>query len=174
MTPNTAITASDGKLGPTHLPSSKADVLDARPRGSIRYKQKPAAAILAAALVAFIASSIWYGAIFGGIWRELAHGASHSVGAAEIMAQLVRNLVAAGVLARMIVLAGATTWVAALQVGLWCWLGFEAMAIAGSVIHEGYPPVLYAIHTGDALLTTTLMSLVIGLWQQRAARGADD
>jgi hypothetical protein len=42
------------------------------------------------------------------------------------------------------------------------------MAIAGSVIHEGYPLTLYAIHTGDALVTTLLMSFVIGFWRQRS------
>jgi hypothetical protein len=137
---------------------------------SIMTKRNLTACVFVAALVAFIASSIWYGAIFGGLWRELAPGASTRVGPTEIFAQLIRNLIVAAVLARLITLAGAANWIGALRIGLWCWLGFEAMAIAGSVIHEGYPLTLYAIHTGDALLTTALMSLVIGLWRQRATR----
>jgi hypothetical protein len=129
-----------------------------------------AASIFVAALAAFIASSIWYGAIFGGVWRQLAPSASSSVGPLEIIAQFIRNLIVAAALARLIVQAGAVNWVGAVRVGLWCWLGFQAMAIAGSVIHEGYPLTLYAIHTGDAVVTTVLMSFVIGFWRQRSLR----
>jgi hypothetical protein len=131
-------------------------------------KRNLAASVFVAALVAFIASSIWYGAIFGGVWRQVAPSTSTSIGPAEIIAQFIRNLVVAAVLARLIVQAGAANWIAAIRVGLWCWLGFQAMAIAGSVIHEGYPLTLYAIHTGDALVTTVLMSFVIGFWRQRS------
>jgi hypothetical protein len=133
-------------------------------------KRSIAASIFVAALAAFIASSIWYGAIFGGVWRQLAPSASSSVGPLEIIAQFIRNLIVAAALARLIVQAGAVNWVGAVRVGLWCWLGFQAMAIAGSVIHEGYPLTLYAIHTGDAVVTTVLMSFVIGFWRQRSLR----
>jgi hypothetical protein len=131
-------------------------------------KRGLAASIFVAALAAFIASSIWYGAIFGGIWRQLAPSASGSVGPPEIVAQFTRNLIVGAVLARLIVSSRAADWLGAVRVGLWCWLGFQAMAIAGSVIHEGYPLTLYAIHTGDALVTTLLMSFVIGFWRQRS------
>jgi hypothetical protein len=35
----------------------------------------------------------------------------------------------------------------------------------GSVIHEGYPWKLYAIHTGDALAKTLVMTLILGVWR---------
>ena len=104
------------------------------------------------------------------MWRQLASNASTSVGPIEILAQFIRNLIVAAVLARLIVPAGAANWIGAVRLGLWCWLGFQAVAIVGSVIHEGYPLSLYAIHTGDALLTTVLMSFVIGFWRQRSLR----
>ncbi len=37
------------------------------------------------------------------------------------------------------------------------------MAVLGSVLHEGYPFALYLIHVGDALQTTLVMAVLIGL-----------
>ena len=133
-------------------------------------KSNALASIVVAAIVAFIASSVWYGIIFAGVWRTLAPGASHPIGIGEMGAQFVRNLVVAAVLLRVIGLTGSVTLPRAVGVGILCWFGFQAMAIAGSVIHESYPLALYAIHTGDALVTTLLMSFVFGLWPKRAIR----
>jgi hypothetical protein len=55
-------------------------------------------------------------------------------------------------------------------VALVLWVGFEAMAIAGSVLHEHYPVGLYAPHIGDALLATVIMALILGSWQHRTSR----
>jgi Protein of unknown function (DUF1761) len=57
-------------------------------------------------------------------------------------------------------------------VGLVVWLGFQAMAVLGSVLHEQYPLGLYAIHIGDALATTLAMALILGAWRRGpASRG---
>jgi hypothetical protein len=39
------------------------------------------------------------------------------------------------------------------------------MLLLGAVLHEKMPPKLYAIHAGDALVKTLLMT-VIGLWRR--------
>jgi uncharacterized membrane protein len=57
------------------------------------------------------------------------------------------------------------TWKRALQVGLLVWFGFEAMAVAGSVLHAGYPLGLYLIHVGGALQATLVMALILGAWR---------
>ena len=41
------------------------------------------------------------------------------------------------------------------------WAGFQLGGFAGSVLHEGYPLRLYAIHMGDALLKAVVASFVI-------------
>jgi hypothetical protein len=45
------------------------------------------------------------------------------------------------------------------------------MLLLGAVVHEGMPPALYAIHAGDALVKTLLMSLVLGIWDRRSRKG---
>ena len=57
--------------------------------------------------------------------------------------------------------------------GLLVWLGFEAMAVVGSVLHEGYPLGLYLIHVGDALQVTLVMALILGAWGRDARRDVE-
>ena len=46
-----------------------------------------------------------------------------------------------------------------LLISLVLWLGFQAMAIIGAVIHEGESLTLYFIHTFDALMTAVVMTI---------------
>jgi Protein of unknown function (DUF1761) len=86
-----------------------------------------------------------------------------------IVGQLARNAVVVGVLAvlmRRLRIAGTP---GALRLGLLVWLGFQAMAVAGSVLHEQYPLGLYLLHIGDALQATLVMVFLIGLRQRGSA-----
>ena len=86
----------------------------------------------------------------------------------EAAGQFIRNLIVAYVFARLIGRLGIVRLMDSLRLGLWVWLGFQAMQIAGAVLHEGYPPALYAIHIGDALMTTLIMTAIIGAWPSKA------
>ena len=118
-----------------------------------------------AALAAFIASSIYYGVFFAAAWQELA-GFSEppTVAAWQIAAQFGRNAVVATVLALVLSRIGGGRLTSNLAFAGLLWLGFNAMAIAGSVIHEAYPLALYAIHAGDALMTLLVMATVLTPW----------
>lgn len=130
-------------------------------------------AIVVAAAVAFVASSVWY-IVLGPTWLEL-RGidpgtlATTRPQVGEVLGQFARNLVVAYVLARFVVLLNVVDWKAAIRLGVWVWIGFQAMSIVGAVLHEGYPWKLYAIHVGDALMTTLLMAVVVGVWRKREA-----
>ena len=41
------------------------------------------------------------------------------------------------------------------------------MLLVGAVIHENMPVKLYAIHAGDALVKTLLMTVILGVWRVR-------
>lgn len=126
--------------------------------------------ILIAAVAAFIASSVYYGAFFGAIWREMA-GLGGDVAPWQIAAQFARNLLVASALATILRLTGREGLLSSLPVSLLIWLGFSAMAIAGSIIHEAYPVPLYLIHTGDALLAILVMTVALA-WSPRRGRQA--
>jgi hypothetical protein len=126
-------------------------------------------AIVVAAVLAFVASALYY-SVLGPLWLEL-RGLDPSTAARpqvwEVLGQLARNLVVASALAYLLARLDVAGWRGALRLGIWVWLGFEAMAIVGSVLHEGYPLGLYAVHVGDELMTTLLMAVVLGLWPAR-------
>ena len=132
-------------------------------------------AVIAAAVAAMGEGAVWYSSLlFGDVWMTL-RGLDPSALAnmtpplGEITAEFIRSLIVAYVLARFVVLTGVSGWMGAVRLGLWLWLGFQAMAVAGSVIHENYPWQLYAIHAGDALAKTLLMAVIVGAWRKPAS-----
>jgi len=124
-------------------------------------------AVIVAAIAAFVASTVYY-IVLGNTWLELRGIDPSTVSMTpqiwQIVGQFVRNLVVAFVFAYFVMRLEIVDWKGALRLGLWVWVGFQAMQIAGSVLHEGYPLELYAIHVGDALLQTLLMSFILGVW----------
>jgi hypothetical protein len=124
-------------------------------------------AIAVAVLGGFVASGVWYGLLFGDVYPRLAGLSADAGSPAQVVAQLLRDLIVTFVLARLIEKSGVTDRAGAIRLGLWLWLGFQAMAIAGAVIHERYPWQLYAIHAGDALLKTLLACAILGGWRRR-------
>jgi Protein of unknown function (DUF1761) len=138
-------------------------------RGGIRLRSKlNYRAVVAAAAASLVASAAYY-TVLGGTWLRLRgidpNTAKMTPQVWEMVGQLARNLVVALVLAYLLRRLEAATWKDAMRIGLLLWFGFQAMAVAGSVLHEHYPLGLYAIHVGDALLATLVMALILGTWQ---------
>jgi hypothetical protein len=125
-------------------------------------------AVLVAAVAVLVTSVLWY-VVFGNAWLRLRgidpDTAELTPPVWQMAGQFARNLVVATVLDHLLRWLEVATWKRALQVGLLVWFGFEAMAVAGSVLHEGYPLGLYLIHVGDALQATLLMALILGAWR---------
>jgi hypothetical protein len=128
-------------------------------------------AVLVAAVVAFVMGGLWYSPLlFGKAWSKLRGIDSTGTARAqmrprEILAEFVRGLIVAVVLAGFVVHLGVVNLVGAIYLGLAVWVGFQATSIVGAVIHEQYPLKLYAIHTGDALAKTLAMAVILGVWR---------
>ncbi|WP_240231336.1 DUF1761 domain-containing protein [Devosia lacusdianchii] len=128
--------------------------------------------IAVAAVAALICSAVYYGAVVGSYWRELsglAAAGSDAMAPWQPIAQLVRNLAVAFALAYVLRRTNAVGLWPSLRVTLVLWFGFQAMAIAGSVIHEQYPPALYGIHVFDALMTVVVMTICLVVGKERTA-----
>ena len=127
--------------------------------------------LAAAAVLPLITSAVWY-VVFGKTWLSLRGLDPDTTMRPEVwpmVGQLVRNAVVVSTLAILARRLRITSVAAALQLGLLLWLGFEAMAILGSVLHEQYPIGLYLIHVGDALQATLLMIVLVSLASGRSA-----
>ncbi|WP_245474806.1 DUF1761 domain-containing protein [Bradyrhizobium sp. Leo121] len=140
--------------------------------------------MIAAATAALLEGAVWYSPLlFGEAWTTLrgmdpGAMANPKIPIGEMIAEFARALVVAYVLARFVVLFGVVDWKGAVQIGIWVWVGFQATAVMGAVIHENYPWALYAIHAGDALVKTLVMAAILGTWPKSKvspeARSAGD
>jgi Protein of unknown function (DUF1761) len=122
-------------------------------------------AIVAAAVAAFVASSVWY-AVFGNATMELsgigpAAAADPAYTALFVVAQ---SLVVAFVLSYFVVRLGVTGPKDAVRLGVLVWI-FPAMILLGSVVHENVPWMLATIHAGDWLVKLVLMAAILGAWR---------
>ncbi|MCU1317770.1 MAG: hypothetical protein JWN63_3092 [Candidatus Acidoferrum typicum] len=125
-------------------------------------------AVVVAALVAFLMSSLYYSPLLlGNVWLALdprsAAGTTPSIG--RVLGEIVRTLVITFVIARLIALLGASDWKGVVRLALWLWFGFSGMMWAGAMMWEKTPWQVAAIHSGDWLLKTILIALIVGVWR---------
>ncbi len=127
-------------------------------------------AVVAAAVAAFVMSSIWY-TIFGKARMELldqdprATADMRKVPAWKKATELVRELVITYVVARLVVMLGVVDWGAAVDLGVWLWFGFVFMILVGSVVWDNVSWKLAAIHAGDWLVKLPLIAVILGVWR---------
>ena len=127
-------------------------------------------AVVAAAAAAFVVSSAYY-VVFGKARMKLlgnepgATADMRSVPAWKMVAEFVRGLVVAYVMAHLLALTGIVGWPGALQLGLWVAIGFPVMILVGSVMWDQRPWQLAAIHAGDWILKILLMAVILGVWR---------
>jgi hypothetical protein len=113
--------------------------------------------LLASAIAAFVASSVWYSPLlFGKQFMELSGvGPTAGPNIVKIVGELGRNLILAYVLGRFVVLLEIVEWKGALNLGVWLWIGFPVLLLSGSVMWQKVPRMLAAIHAGDWLVEDT-------------------
>ena len=127
--------------------------------------------VLVAAVVVFVLGWLWYSPLlFFKPWMRLcgldpvAAMAGAKVPAGKLLIELARCLVLAYVIARFVALLGITTWIGALHFGLFLWIGFPVILLAGSVLWDNTPSGVAAIHAGDWLVKLLVISVIAGVW----------
>jgi len=127
-------------------------------------------AVIVAALAAFVMSSLYYSPLLlGNVWRAVDPGptASATPSIGKVVGEIARTLVITYVLARLIALLGGGGWKAAVRLALWLWFGFSAMMWVGANMWEKTPWQIAAIHSGDWLLKTLLIAVILGVWRRQ-------
>ncbi len=131
-------------------------------------------AIAAAALVGFFQGGLWYSPmLFGNYYTGLltaSGGPLPTVPMTVSMAgEAIRCVALAMCLATLMSWLRVSSLLGAFQLVIVLWIGFQAVTIAGSVVHEGYDWRLFALHVSDALVKTCLIACVIYLWPWQRA-----
>jgi hypothetical protein len=125
-------------------------------------------AVVVAALAAFLMSSLYYSPfLLGNVWIAVdpgsAAGTTPSIG--RVLGELCRTLVITFVIARLLALLGGSDWKGVVRLALWLWFGFSGMMWVGAIMWEKIPWQVAAIHSGDWLLKTILIAVIVGVWR---------
>jgi len=124
--------------------------------------------ILGAGIASVIIGFIWYQPhVFGTIWMrfsgitpEMAERAKRRMPLHAILGLLASMLIAY-VMNYFGIQYGVFDWTGALQLAFWCWIGFAAPLLLGTVIWEQKPFRLYLINAFYWLVTFIAMALIL-------------
>jgi hypothetical protein len=130
-------------------------------------------AVIVAAVVSFIIGAIYYAPpVLGNVWRSHVKMTEEEVRAGLVpamIAQIIRDLVTAYILARFIVEYGAPTLTRGILVGFMAWLGFVATVTMGQVFYERRPWALWLISNGYLIISLVVMGAILGWWHAGVA-----
>jgi hypothetical protein len=126
-------------------------------------------AVIVAAVVAFVGSSVWY-VVFGNelakvspVFAELQ---AQKPAAWRMIAVFAGSLVLSFVVAYLIGLKEDVTWMGAVGIGCLLWLGLSAVQWMSSMVWEKVPLTMAAIHAGDWLVKLVVISAIVGAWRR--------
>src|SRR3989344_4272333 len=108
-------------------------------------------AVVAAGVVNMVVGYLWYGPLFGKMWKGLMGFTDESMKSMAMKPMVamawgfVASLVMAYVLSRFAFVSGAIDVMGALTLAFWVWLGFLATTTIGSYLWEGKPFKLFVL-----------------------------
>lgn len=83
----------------------------------------------------------------------------------KFIVEFVRTFITGLVIGYAVILLDIHGFVPSLLLGIWLWLGFPAVLLTGSVIHEHFPQKLAIIHGGDWLIKILLFTIILTAWR---------
>jgi hypothetical protein len=126
-------------------------------------------AVLVAVASNFVIGGVWYSpALFVKPWLAISGVSKPEFDSGlpkALVGDLFSSLAMAYVLVHAIRYAGATHLAQGLIVTFWCWLGFVAVVLFGSVTYEHKPFKYFAINAGYRLVSMMVMGLILTLWK---------
>lgn len=122
-----------------------------------------------ATATAFVTSAAWYTALADPYQQLLGPAAAQSMSVSVLLVEVGRCLVLVSVLSVLVARLDVVRTVRALRVAVAAWAAFPAMLMLGSVVHEGVPWELAAIHGGDWLIKLCVVTVVLARRRSRAS-----
>ena len=128
-------------------------------------------AVLVAAVAVFALGWVWYSPLlFFNPWMRLrgVDPAAAMVGAkmpgGKLLIEFARCLILAYVIARFVALLRIDSLLGAIHLGVFLWIGFPVILLAGSVLWDNVRWKVAAIHAGDWLVKLVVMPIIVTLW----------
>src|SRR5690349_21153981 len=128
--------------------------------------------VLVAAATVFVLGWLWYSPLlFYKPWMRLrgldpvAAMANAKMPMGTVGIELVRCLILAYMVARLVALLDISSWMMAVHFGFMTWITFPVLILAGSVMWEKVHPGVAAIHAGDWLVKLLVIPIIVTLWR---------
>ncbi len=126
-------------------------------------------AVLVAAFIPMVVGALWYGPLFGRKWMELMETTEAEIRSSfnpikSYGGSLVASFLMAYVLAHILQAFEVTGWLAGMEGGFWCWLGFILTFGWQSVAFENKKMSIYVLSMAYNLLTLLAMGALLGAW----------
>ncbi len=127
-------------------------------------------AVIGAAAANMVVGMLWYGPVFGKVWRNLMGFTPESMKAMPLtplqatFGGVITALLMSYVLAYVAIAFDGTTLSDALMMAFFMWLGFIAPVMAHTFLWEGRSFKLFAFNAAAGLVSMVAMSLVLVLW----------
>lgn len=120
----------------------------------------------AATVAAFVLSGAYYAVLgdrLAAVSEAAAAVADQSPTPPQVVAELLRSLVVATVVAGLAAETATATAAGGLWLGLALWIGFPVVLWVGAILHERTPVALAAIHAGDWLAKLLAVGALVGV-----------
>jgi surface polysaccharide O-acyltransferase-like enzyme len=132
-------------------------------------------AVLASAIATMVEGFLWYSPVlFANPWMKLmGYDPNDKAKIAEMQKSagpsyfmsLIASILAAFVLGKLIAVAGFSTAVDGLKIGLVVWLGFVTTVQFTNALFSRQPFKLYMINTGYQFVCYAVMGAILGVWR---------
>ena len=132
-------------------------------------------AVLVCAIATMVVGFLWYSpALFANPWMKLmGYDPNDKAKIAEMQKSagpsygmsFIASLLAAFVLGKLIAVAGFSTAIDGLKIGLVVWLGFVTTVQLTNALFSRQPNKLYLINTGYQLVCYVVMGAILGAWR---------
>jgi surface polysaccharide O-acyltransferase-like enzyme len=132
-------------------------------------------AVLASAIATMVVGFLWYSPVlFANPWMKLmGHDPNDKAKIAEMQKSagpsyfmsLIASILAAFVLGKLIAVAGFSTAIDGLKIGLVVWLGFVTTVQFTNALFSRQPFRLYMINTGYQFVCYAAMGAILGAWR---------
>jgi hypothetical protein len=128
----------------------------------------PIEAVLLAAIFHMLIGGWWYStSLYGLRWQSLQHKSSREMQLLSkrgYYASFISALISAYVMAKLMMMIGATTIWAGMSTGLWLWVGFVFTGFVPAYMFAKKPAMLLFIDTGYLLFALMSMGFIISLF----------
>jgi len=131
-------------------------------------------AVFVVALINMIIGFIWYGPLFGKLWKELMGFTEETMKEMKMspIGAMIGGFIGAFIMAYILkhfVVSSGAFWnvggaFAGVTVAFWIWFGFIAPVTAGSFLWEGKPFKIWVLNSSYWLVTLIFMGAILGIW----------